>query len=654
MLLLDRGAKPGKIGNGLDGPLHFICGFDPEEEEKIFTLAKRLVAAGADIEELSDTSGSRGIAADWDRLLDISTTPLGRAVIARNNGAINVLLSLGAHPNWRGGARNMHAMSPVEVAAMLFYPDVLKKLFQSMDENSKEAPFNEAWVLKAAHERAVEAVDPSCLQSRLVRLGSRYKSAISDTFRQIRNWNNSQTPNTDRRHSRLVNDELLYKEVILGDADIVEALLEFGHDPNGTEQLRPLQAAAATRNNPIFDLLLRFGADPHERYLFLPEVRLTFLHALAFPRQGARTPDGMKIAERLLDLGVPIEEPLEQCMITPFALCVQNRHFDIASLLLAHGADLNPVYAQPSGQGLPISLLCGLVTFPTEVSLQSIRYLMGEKPFHFSEGEVRPGHLFPTRDCAQDLTFQINAMQLSPENLSPVAVPSRQLNILHVIASWTPEKVLFDWLTSVEIMERMVARFEDPSIINEQSPEFGTPLSIAVANLNFEFVRLLLAKGADHSICLTPVGRDGLAGSTSIPPIAMHCTPLHASLMIYEAILKKLEGVDKSAVVNIKTLEDLISNARKVTQLLFSLNEDTRALEIWSSLQGRADKCLEVTKQVMLGTRIGTHQVDYTPVDLSALTEERPSGWSEGCEMTDEMTLRILLRHFRIGTIWKN
>ena len=36
-----------------------------------------------------------------------------------------------------------------------------------------------------------------------------------------------------------------------------------------------------------------------------------------------------------------------------------------------------------------------------------------------------------------------------------------------------------------------------------------------------------------------------------------------------------------------------------------------------------------------------------SPVDLSVLTEEKPSGWTEGCEMTAEMSLRIFLKHFR-------
>jgi hypothetical protein len=35
------------------------------------------------------------------------------------------------------------------------------------------------------------------------------------------------------------------------------------------------------------------------------------------------------------------------------------------------------------------------------------------------------------------------------------------------------------------------------------------------------------------------------------------------------------------------------------------------------------------------------------PVDLSVLTDERPSGWKEGVDMTVEMSLRIFLRHFR-------
>jgi len=101
----------------------------------------------------------------------------------------------------------------------------------------------------------------------------------------------------------------------------------------------------------VFKLLVRFGADVHQQYLHTLNVKMTFLHAISFATRGARTPDGVKIAEQLLAAGIPVEVTLNQCPVTPFALCVMNHCFDVADILLAHGADLNPVYARPSIKG---------------------------------------------------------------------------------------------------------------------------------------------------------------------------------------------------------------------------------------------------------------------------------------------------------------
>jgi len=46
---------------GEEGPLHWLCGFESEQEEEMSTLAKRLIDAGADIEELSSITGSRAL-----------------------------------------------------------------------------------------------------------------------------------------------------------------------------------------------------------------------------------------------------------------------------------------------------------------------------------------------------------------------------------------------------------------------------------------------------------------------------------------------------------------------------------------------------------------------------------------------------------------
>jgi len=65
MFLLQRGAHPSIPSGGEDGPLHWLCGFDDDQEEDMKNVAKHLIARGADIEDLSGIDGSKGIIADW-------------------------------------------------------------------------------------------------------------------------------------------------------------------------------------------------------------------------------------------------------------------------------------------------------------------------------------------------------------------------------------------------------------------------------------------------------------------------------------------------------------------------------------------------------------------------------------------------------------
>lgn len=450
LFLLQQNAQPGKISLGEEGPLHCLGGFEEEQGHEMQTVAKLLIDAGADIEELSSVGGDRGIAADWDSLLNISTTPLGRAVIARNISAIKVLLELGADPKGKGSLHGEGSMSPVEIAGMLFYPGILQTLLGSLEGDLGNIVFDEAWVLKAAHERKKDSIDPSCLQSRLVRLGPQYKSAVLDTFRLIRKCRDGNPP---QRGSKLANaaNNLLYKEVLLGDADVVEALLELDYDPDGTKDFRPLQAAVSTRNWRVFRLLLRFGADVHKRYQHLSGVEMTFLHAIAYPTQGSRTPDGAKIAQQLLAAGIPVEEPIEQCSVTPFALCVINRCFDIADVLLAHGATLNPVYASPPSQGPPISLLAGLVMTISEAALDSIHYMIQQTSSASLEKSSTEDNIEPSE--GDPCLPQIQTLRLLRPKLSPIGLPSRKMSVLHQVAYWTHSVVENNWPASVHIMQ---------------------------------------------------------------------------------------------------------------------------------------------------------------------------------------------------------
>jgi hypothetical protein len=145
LLLLENGADPNGHRSGQEGPLHWLCSFLPADME---TIATKLVAAGADIELRSGgmRHDVRDIRADWERLFEIRTTPLGRAVLMNSLDAVKVLLKLGADPltksannhrkNWEGmenRSKKINVSSPFELAAVLALPEILGAFIMHID-----------------------------------------------------------------------------------------------------------------------------------------------------------------------------------------------------------------------------------------------------------------------------------------------------------------------------------------------------------------------------------------------------------------------------------------------------------------------------------------------------------------------------------------
>ena len=91
--------------------------------------------------------------------------------------------------------------------------------------------------------------------------------------------------------------------------------------------------------------------------------------------------------------------------------------------------------------------------------------------------------------------------------------------------------------------------------------------------------------------------------------------------------------------------------AEKVVQLLLPLNEEEEALQLWNELQVRRDQLLGAVRQATPLTTDNANQASSLPVEFSVVTEERPSGWLEGCAMTDEMALRTFLHYFRTDLV---
>jgi len=256
LLLLENGADPNGHRHGQENPLHWLSSFTSTE---MGPLASRLVAAGADLELRSGgmRHDVRGVRADWEQLLTIPTTPLGRAVLMNNLEAVKVLLRLGADPltkhankhraEWEDRKENSkltNVSSPFELAAVLTFPEILAAFIKHLnppDGTPKHRLLNEVEMLDLARGKKVTIFDPLSVQSRLVRCGAHHKRnlqiALALLYAHSKAFADGE-PMVKEERSRVLS-----REVGRGDVEAVECLLSLGYPVNGTQSFRPLEEA---------------------------------------------------------------------------------------------------------------------------------------------------------------------------------------------------------------------------------------------------------------------------------------------------------------------------------------------------------------------------------------------------------------------------
>jgi serine/threonine protein kinase/ankyrin repeat protein len=640
VFLLNAGAAPGSHELGDEAALHWLSAFELQQNE-MESLAKRILDAGADIEEPCGISARR-INADWEDLLEIPVTPLGRAVIMRSVPAVRVLLSLGANPRAQSIYKNLTAKSAIELAAVLMYPEILEQILKYLDETPglDKHVFDETWALQAAHDKTITSIDPTTLQSRLVRLGSQYKSDMFQTLRilhdrhqRTRTWQNA-------KFSSARPGEQLCTEIRLGNQDIVEALLELGHDANGSLEFRPLEAAVSTNNSEIFRLLLHFGADVTKGFTVGDGRKYSFLQLLACRPQ--TSPPGLWIAEYLITAKLPIE-PIGDGSPSAFALAVENQYFDLADLLLTKGADINVIYQHSTKSGYPQSILANLIAQTTEKSLDSIKYLVS------LHSRAKPPQLNAPSTNIQNSSmdpFSILQAQMTDlsvndtAKLNPIAIPSVKMSVVHQIAWWNSDFVSANLQITTSIIEIIVNTFSEPEDINRVHPIMGTPLCIAAMSSNIEMINALLARDACPTEAVDPEACFKACGSIfGIKYKSEYGTPIWLALAKYQTLLDEWPG---------KTTREKLDVSGRVTNRLLSVSSDESAEAQWKVLYDRMVAMDDEEKKVISERRNNLHE-DSSVVDLSVMTEEKPSGWREGVESTQEMSLRTFLKFMRRG-----
>ncbi|KAI6778385.1 uncharacterized protein J7T54_000503 [Emericellopsis cladophorae] len=635
LLLLEHGANPDGSPYGEETPLHCLAHFDEAHQPLI---AQALVDRGAQLERCSGTMRKevRGINADWEDLLGTAVTPLARAVMMNSLGAVRVLLALGASPTAKTYEKGPGTVSAVEVAAILTLPHILEVLLQymSMRQTDPEfALFDECEMLEAAP--SLLHSNPLTLQSRLVRCGAHYQEWMKRTLR-ILHENRRKQRDGGQNAWQKASAYQLCRQVKLGNNDIVISLLELGALANGSSGCRPIESAIATNNAELFLGLREYGA-------LVDAVGVDGSHGSAlqlFAGRRRTSPPGTILAEILIAEGSPLDVDSQQPSAS--ALAISHNDFDLANVLLSAGAanSINQPYLwtrEHEDSETAVSLISRLVKSQTMHSVQAMNYIASQ-------------HKSTT--CSLQV--------------EPLVHDGKGLSALHRLASLDVEEVNHRQQITLQMAEVLVGMFPDSGSLGECAVDrdLGTPLTAAVLSENATVMAALLRSEHRQDLGRKVPVHSFDAGNRDSPDQS----PLSLALHVALARLTELESDENLNSDKMEKLDRIMSIAKTLhtnevsgSQLddgMASLSLD--ATPTMSAIETRRDAVLESLTGLQYGRwkhvdRLaydyggpGNEEAEY-PIDLSVLSEEKPSGWREGDEMTPEMSLRVFLQTMRSG-----
>jgi serine/threonine protein kinase len=705
MWCLDNGANPNGGDFCEESPLHCITPFSDSEME---TLVARLIAAGADIEKHSEASRKdvRGILADWEDSFSMTLTPLGRAVLKRSLPAVKVLLKHGASPTAKHIDRNRANQSPVELAAVLTLPDILEELLRHIDGDFPV--FDECEMLEAARSGNITPYDPLSLQSRLVRRGKAYKEDLQRTLKILHD-RRKQAAKDQGEHPP---GKHLCNEILLGNTGIVSALLSVSHSPAGSSEFRPLATAVKANHAAIFELLVS-----HSPGLLTPTEadEPSLLHVLA--QRLPHAPRDLTIAKSLLAHSTPVD-PSTPDRPSPLVLAILNGFYELADLLVAHGAgaSLTTLHTVPlvlpgsQPQAVPddttsSTLIGALLRSQTSSALRALTYLVHLQntyphitlsPLAYRTVVTTTTAAAPSVTDASDTT---PASSTTPTGTTTAAAEKRQpttttpitFSALHALSTVPPTEWNSHLQISASILQHILTLFPDPSHLDDLAvnPMLGTPITAAVVASHTEVLRAVLASSGYRGLWDKKVRVTNFeAGEEAeVEPLVLG---MRIALLKCGLLEARQEVRDKEEVEGLRRAVEVVELFRGVgkeqgdglgelgggeqqVQVVQEGGDGGEARsdtggEVTGSGQSHAEEEKQRLKMVWeimdwnakiaaLESRVKPDfvepEIDRTsagvnlPVDLSVLTDERPSGWKEGVEMTSEMSLRIFLRHFR-------
>jgi len=640
MLLLEIGANPNEGDFGIESPLSWLCSFKGQEMPKI---AQKLVDAGAIIDGggiYTMRPDVRPILVDWEYLMSISVTPLGRAVIMNNLEAVKVLLSHGANPLARPGRKESKpGENSVQLAAVLNLPEILEVLILYLNSKPDEQAtiFDEGEMLQAAHEATIAPFDTTSLQSRIVRHGPNYKAAMFNTLRLLRlnkakysnDWKLAGTP-------KAPEGSVLCLEAKLGNIDIVEHLIELGHSPNGSLGHRPLAEAVKRNQESIFRVLIGHGANIFVKCSVDNGSQLSLLQICADRSKTARP--GLFIAEYLLQKGLPVD-PLQDGSPSAFAIAIKNQDFKLADLLLANGADVNFTY-QLGRDGPWMTVLGELAQTHTVGNLTAIEYLLslGSKPEAHERNTDAPETVLGQLD--------LNSTRKSRQYPDFIVDKTNNLSVFHILASCSQDTINNTAQLSARIIDIILKTFKDSEHINFTHPVYGTALCLASITSNLHMISALLEVKARTDIPAAlvelPPQLKAKLGQTKEPAV-----PRNLALSVLSNLATKMHaGIQPNGGPFSLSSLAIIRDNMTILEMLPGPDGvvDGVADPIWAQLSQEIE---QLVKRPYRSGAAWNEEEGSMPVDLSVLKEFDELPWKKGDEMGNEQAMQTMLKFLR-------
>ena len=424
--LLMNSAKPSTSEDGVS-PIHFLSSWDIARAEG---LGRKLILAGAEV----NVQAKRGPT--------VGGTPLMWSVYGDHFEHSQILLNLGADPM----AATADGDDALSFAAKLHLTAHLRLLLENVRPSQLRGHLRRLIAAAAGGESRF---------TRILRHGSHWTAATTETLQLLRDWN-SLFPDADDFRSLVLPalESGLKSPYGRMNTDVqVDFIKSIGIEPVNMHNL--LRESVLSFNKELFDALLDYGVP----------VSTVFDHQKCLLHLCAKIPDhsvaATEFAPCLLDLGAEIDAKDENG-ITPWMEAVLERKWDLSDILMKKGANA----LATDKAGFNILGLC-----ITSLNLGAIKYLM--------------------KYCEQKQKFQQDSFIINKE---------KQISALQLASALIPPRAHGMKLEVVGVFLTILTNFaREPWQLNFRSDGLlpnASALDIAASKGNVHAVKNLVKKGA--------------------------------------------------------------------------------------------------------------------------------------------------------------